>query len=49
MADGALKLLPVVGTMVGIASLGPTFSLIEGGLPTLSAVAAYGNTPPVPP
>ena len=45
MGDGALKLLAVVDTMLGIASIGPTFSLTEGSLPALSAAVAYGNTP----
>ena len=45
MGDGALKLLAVVDTMLGIASIGPTFSLTEDSLPALSAAAAYGNTP----
>ena len=45
MGDGALKLLALVGTVLAIASLGPTFSLTEGSLPALSAAAVYGNTP----
>ena len=45
MADGALKLPALVGTVLGIASLGPTFSLTEGRLPALSAAVAYRSTP----
>ena len=45
MSDGALKLLAMVVTVLGIASVGPTFSLIEGRLPALSAAFTYGNTP----
>ena len=36
-------MLALVGTVLGIASLGPTFSLTEGSLPALSAAATYGD------